>query len=52
VAEYGLLLNESPLKGKASFDHILRQARDAQGEDPFGYRKHFIRLVEKTRALQ
>ncbi len=50
VAEFGLLLRNSPYRGQASFDHVLSQARAAKPDD-FGYRSEFYDLVEKARAL-
>lgn len=50
VAEFGLLLRNSPYRGQASFDHVLNQARTAK-TDQFGYRNEFTGLVEKARSL-
>jgi Ca-activated chloride channel family protein len=50
VAEFGLLLRNSPYRASASFDHVLAQARSAK-PDEYGYRYEFIDLVEKARAL-
>jgi len=52
VAEMGLLLRDSEFKANASFDHVLRVARKAQGRDAAGYRGDFIRLAEKTSHLK
>ena len=46
VAEFALLLEDSPFKGKASYDAVLARARDAKGTDEAGLRAEFIRLVE------
>lgn len=46
VAEFALLLEDSPFKGKASYDAVLARARDANGTDEAGLRAEFIRLVE------
>ena len=46
VAEFALLLEDSPFKGKASYDTVLARARDAKGTDEAGLRAEFIRLVE------
>jgi len=52
VAEFGLLLRDSKFKGSSSFDGVLTLARQAKGQDRFGYRSEFIRLVEATRLLK
>ncbi|MDX9826243.1 MAG: VWA domain-containing protein [Spirochaetia bacterium] len=46
VAEFGMLLRDSPYKGKASWDAVLDRARQSKGRDSEGYRAEFIRLVE------
>ena len=46
VAEFGMLLRNSPHKGAASFATVIERARSAKGEDADGYRAEFIRLVE------
>lgn len=46
VAEFGLLLRNSPNKGKASFESILDRASGALGDDRYGYRKEFLKLVK------
>ncbi len=51
VLEFGLLLSDSPLKGKASFEHVLKAAQGARGKDLFGYRKQFIEFVKKAEQL-
>lgn len=51
VAEWGMLLNNSLFKGEASYDHVLKLAKDAQGDDPQGYRKDFITIVESCIRL-
>ncbi len=51
VAEFGLLLRDSDYKGNATYDDVLRRAREAKGADAEGYRAEFIRLVEKAEML-
>ncbi len=51
VAEWGLLLRESPFKADADYAAVVKRAREAKGEDPHGYRDEFIRLVETTALL-
>ncbi len=50
VAEFGLLLRNSPYRASASFDHVLSRAHAVKG-DEFGYRSEFIGLVEQARSL-
>lgn len=52
VASFGMLLRESEFKGDASYESVLKLAREAKGRDFYGYRAEFIQLVEKTRLLQ
>ncbi len=51
VAEFGLLLRNSPWKAAANYEHVLQTAMQTQGVDKFGYRQEFIGLVERARAL-
>ena len=51
VAEFGMLLRDSKLKGQSSFSSCLALARESRGDDPEGYRAEFISLVEKSAAL-
>lgn len=51
VAEFGMVLRDSEYKGSASFDEVLKLAKESQGVDLEGYRAEFIRLVEKARAI-
>lgn len=51
VAEFGLLLRDSEFKGNASYDNVLSLARSAKGNDAFGYRAEFIKLVEVAQIL-
>ena len=46
VAEFGLLLRNSRYKGEASLISVLKRARGSLGEDKYGYRKEFIKLVK------
>lgn len=52
VAGLGLLLRDSPFKGKADYAMIKELAQSAQGTDPNGYRKAFLQLVDKIEVLQ
>ena len=51
VAEFGLLLRNSPHKGSSNFEDVLARARRGTGDDEFGYRAEFIRLVEQARGV-
>ena len=35
----------------SNFQSVLENARKGLGDDPFGYRREFMSLVEKTRLL-
>jgi Ca-activated chloride channel family protein len=45
VAEFGLVLRDSPYKGDANLGAIVRRADQAKSYDPSGRRKEFIDLV-------
>ena len=51
VAQFGMMLRDSQYKGSASFEEVLKLAKESQGVDLEGYRAEFIRLVEKARAI-
>jgi len=51
VAEFGMLLRKSELKGNATYAQALKLAKNAQGKDPNGYRREMIQLLEIARAL-
>jgi Ca-activated chloride channel homolog len=51
VAAFAMVLRDSEYKGGASYDLVLQLAREAQGEDPEGYRTEFISMVERARSL-
>ncbi|MBU1339035.1 MAG: DUF3520 domain-containing protein, partial [Acidobacteria bacterium] len=46
VAAWGMILRDSEFKGQANLKDVLRWAREARGDDSFGYRAEFINLVE------
>ena len=52
VAEFGMLLKDSPFKGTASFDSALELAGEGRGPDTHGYRAEFITLVAKAKELK
>lgn len=51
VIEFGLLMRQSQYAGTSNYDDILERASNATGDDPFGYRREFIMLVEKAKLL-
>jgi Ca-activated chloride channel family protein len=51
VAEWGMLLRNSPYKGNATFGYVLTLAKNSKGKDTEGYRSEFIRLVEASELL-
>ena len=52
VAEFGLVLRDSPYKGNANLDSVIGRASGATGTDPNGYRKAFVALVQKAKAIR
>jgi Ca-activated chloride channel homolog len=47
VAEFGMLLRNSEFKGgNASYPAVVARAQQAKGNDKYGYRSEFIKLVE------
>jgi Ca-activated chloride channel family protein len=52
VAGFGMLLRDSPYKGSLTYPGLLEIAQPALAEDPSGYRKEFVDLVQKARALR
>jgi Ca-activated chloride channel family protein len=51
VAEFGMLLRESPFKADASWADAARLATAHRGPDPDGYRAEFVRLIDLAAAL-
>ncbi len=52
VAEFGMLLKDSPFKGTATFASALELAGEGKGDDAHGYRAEFLNLVAKAKALK
>jgi Ca-activated chloride channel family protein len=52
VAAFGMILRDSPHKGEATYDLVLRLGEQGRGPDPFGYRAEFLDLVRKSRELR
>ncbi len=51
VATFGQLVRESKFRGGSTYAAVLELARGAKGEDRFGYRAEFIKLVEKAELI-
>ena len=51
VAGFGMLLTQSPYSNNYTYGQITALARQALGNDPEGYRREFIRLVEATELM-
>jgi Ca-activated chloride channel family protein len=51
VAEFGMLLRDSPYKQKATYEQAISFARAGKGEDTEGYRAEFIKLAESAKLL-
>ena len=52
VASFGMLLRESPNKGSATFDTVIDAAEQTLQADESEYRKEFVELARKARALK
>ena len=52
VAAFGMLLRDSPFRGRTSFALIGEMAQDSAGSDPQGYRRELIQLVKKTQSIR
>ena len=52
VAQFGLLLKQSPSRGQASFDSVIETADGARGSDRDGYRAEFYELSRIAAALR
>ncbi|OWK38712.1 Von Willebrand factor type A domain protein [Fimbriiglobus ruber] len=51
VAEFGMLLRQSPYKGTSNYDHVLVAAEANAGTDPGKHRAEFTALVRQARRL-
>ena len=52
VAEFGMILRDSPYRGKATVGEVIENAQASKGSDRNGYRQEFIGLVQRTRQLR
>jgi Ca-activated chloride channel family protein len=51
VAEFAMLLRDSPFKGDAGFDALIARAKGSLGFDPEGDRSEFVRLAKSAKEL-
>jgi len=51
VAQFGMLLRDSPFKGDATWADVIRLGRSHRGQDRDGYRAEFVRLAELAASL-
>jgi len=51
VAEFGMILRDSEYQGDASFNEVLKLAKESKGVDLEGYRGEFIKMVEASQGL-
>lgn len=52
VAMFGQLLRDSDFKGDATYGKVIDLARSGLNNDPNGYRREFLRLVEAVDQLE
>ncbi len=52
VAAFGQMLRGGKYTGEMSYDDVSALARNARGQDRFGYRGEFIQLVNLARSLK
>jgi len=50
VAGFGQLLRGGKYTGSLKYEDVIREARGALGDDPYGYRAEFLTLVHKAKA--
>jgi len=46
-----MLLRDSKHKENSSFTQVLRMAKQSKGNDEYGYRNDFIKMVETAELL-
>lgn len=51
VAEFGMVMRNSPARGRSSMNEVIRLAESGRGADPAGERKRFIELAQRAKAL-
>lgn len=48
LAQFGMLLRDSPYKGSSTYASVLATAKEAVGFDPNQYRRDFLELLSKS----
>jgi Ca-activated chloride channel homolog len=51
VAEFGMVLRDSPHKGMSSMEAVIARAEQTRTEDEYGYRAEFVRLANQARTI-
>jgi Ca-activated chloride channel family protein len=51
VASFGMMLRDSPYKGNTDYERIQEWAKAGKGEDRYGYREEFIRMVHRAASF-
>jgi hypothetical protein len=51
VAQFGMVLLNSEEKDFSSLSGLIKMAQESVGDDPYGYRAEFIKLLEKYRDI-
>jgi Ca-activated chloride channel family protein len=51
VAEFGMLLRESPFKGSANWKQAKELGNSGLGDDEDGYRGEYLKLLEEARYI-
>jgi Ca-activated chloride channel homolog len=51
VAAFGMILRDSPYRGSATLAGVLELAEPNLGKDPSGYRREFLDLARRARAI-
>mgnify|MGYP000199189316 CR=1 FL=1 len=51
LVAFGMLLRDSEFKGASSYAELRRRAARSKGEDRFGHRAEFLRLVDVAESL-
>ena len=51
VAEFGMVLRDSPHKAKSSLDQVIARAERSKGSDQFGYRAEFVSMARMARDV-
>lgn len=52
IAQFGMLLRDSPHKGGASWDDVLKLAQVARGADLQGTREEFLRIAQAAKEMR